>query len=125
MNRRALVPLLTVVLVAIVLATLLTGDAVWIVPGLVLLALIGLMSLGEVGLKKRAHDRAGDPMSDHTDPVPSTHLATDTETPLGDTTEAHDEITPHDLPKDHPGRAAAEREARHSREGIVQGNVER
>jgi hypothetical protein len=32
----------------------------------------------------------------------------DDETPLGDTPEAHDEISPHDLPKDHPGRNAAE-----------------
>jgi hypothetical protein len=32
----------------------------------------------------------------------------DDETPVGDTPEAHDEISPHDLPKDHPGRNAAE-----------------
>jgi hypothetical protein len=31
--------------------------------------------------------------------------------PLGDTPEAHDEITPHDLPAGHPGRHAAERQA--------------
>ena len=36
-------------------------------------------------------------------------LTPDDETPLGDTPEAHDEITPHDLPPDPPGRAAAER----------------
>jgi hypothetical protein len=35
----------------------------------------------------------------------------DDETPLGDTPEAHDEISPHDLPKDHPGRRAAEEQA--------------
>ena len=35
----------------------------------------------------------------------------DDETPLGDTPEAHDEITPHDLPLDHPGREEAERRA--------------
>ena len=28
----------------------------------------------------------------------------DDETDLGDTPEAHDEVSPHDLPKDHPGR---------------------
>jgi hypothetical protein len=32
----------------------------------------------------------------------------DEETDLGDTPEAHDELSPHDLPKDHPGRRAAE-----------------
>ena len=30
------------------------------------------------------------------------------ERPLGDTPEAHDEINPHDLPLDHPGREKAE-----------------
>ena len=32
----------------------------------------------------------------------------DDQTPLGATPEAHDEISPHDLPMGHPGRAAAE-----------------
>jgi hypothetical protein len=36
-------------------------------------------------------------------------LTPDDETDLGDTPEAHDEISPHDLPPDHPGRAEAER----------------
>jgi hypothetical protein len=33
------------------------------------------------------------------------------DTALGDTAEAHDEINPHDLPPDHPGREAAAEEA--------------
>lgn len=36
-------------------------------------------------------------------------LTPDDETPLGDSPELHDEISPHDLPPDHPGRAEAER----------------
>ena len=36
-------------------------------------------------------------------------MTPDDETDLGDTPEAHDEISPHDLPPDHPGRAEAER----------------
>ena len=35
----------------------------------------------------------------------------DDETPAGATPEAHDEINPHDLPVDHPGREKAERQA--------------
>ncbi|MCW3041058.1 MAG: hypothetical protein JWM31_2963, partial [Solirubrobacterales bacterium] len=35
----------------------------------------------------------------------------DAETDLGDTPEVHDEITVHDLPRDHPGRATLVREA--------------
>lgn len=42
--------------------------------------------------------------------------------PLGDTGEAHDEITPHDLPKGHPGRGEAERQARDSESGTTRGN---
>jgi hypothetical protein len=44
------------------------------------------------------------------------------ETQLGDTAEAHDEISPHDLPFDHPGRKAAERDAaKHN--GLTRGDV--
>jgi hypothetical protein len=50
-------------------------------------------------------------MSDETEPVPSSHLIPDDTTPAGDTPEAHDEINPHDLPPDHPGRQAAEEQA--------------
>ncbi len=46
----------------------------------------------------------------------------DDETPLGDTTEAHDEIIPEDLPKGHPGRAAAERQAADG-DGTTRGDV--
>lgn len=49
----------------------------------------------------------------------------DDQTPAGDTPEAHDEITPHDLPKTHPGRAEAERLAEQDdgEEGTTTGNV--
>ena len=59
-------------------------------------------------------------MSD-SDPRPSEHdedadeplgpATPDDQTDLGDTPEAHDEISPHDLPPDHPGRQAAEEQA--------------
>ncbi len=45
----------------------------------------------------------------------------DDETPLGDTPEAHDEISPHDLPPDHPGRREAERISG-DEEGTTRGN---
>jgi hypothetical protein len=44
--------------------------------------------------------------SDNTDTVP--RLSAEDGRPLGDTPQAHDEINPHDLPPDHPGRHAAE-----------------
>ena len=49
-------------------------------------------------------------------------MTPDDETPLGDTPEAHDEISPHDLPPGHPGRAEAEREAGGGG-GTTRGNV--
>jgi hypothetical protein len=48
-------------------------------------------------------------------------MTPDDETAAGDTPEAHDEISPHDLPPDHPGRAEAERLA--GDEGTTRGNV--
>jgi hypothetical protein len=115
MNRRVLIPLLAIVLIALAVATLAAGDAIWIVPALVLLGIIGVMALAEFGLKKRLERRhdgdLGAAQADSSDPIPSTHLAKDEQTPLGDTSEAHDEISPHDLPKDHPGRREAERQA--------------
>jgi hypothetical protein len=50
-------------------------------------------------------------------------LTPDDERPAGDTPEAHDEISPHDLPKDHPGRRAAERMAG-GPAGTTEGNVD-
>lgn len=44
-------------------------------------------------------------------------------TPAGDTPEAHDEISPHDLPQNHPGRAEAEKLAEDG-DGTTTGNVE-
>jgi hypothetical protein len=46
----------------------------------------------------------------------------DDETPLGDTPEAHDELSPHDLPLDHPGREQAE-ELAGGEAGTTKGNV--
>ena len=52
-----------------------------------------------VGTSARAEE-------DARDSVP--RLSTEEARPLGDTPEAHDEINPHDLPPDHPGRRTAE-----------------
>jgi hypothetical protein len=46
----------------------------------------------------------------------------DDRAPLGDTPEAHDEIIPQDLPKGHPGRPEAERQAAEG-DGTVRGNT--
>jgi hypothetical protein len=46
----------------------------------------------------------------------------DDETPAGDTPEAHDELSPHDLPKDHAGRNEAE-ELAGGEDGTTSGNL--
>ena len=48
-------------------------------------------------------------------------MTPDDATDAGDTPEVHEEIIPEDLPKDHPGRQEAERQA--GRSGTVQGNT--
>jgi hypothetical protein len=73
--------------------------------------------------RNRTHASGGrlhDPTAEEEDdPLPAVGM--DDATPLGDTPEAHDEISPHDLPKDHPGRRAAERQARRS-DGVTHGD---
>jgi hypothetical protein len=49
-------------------------------------------------------------------------LTPDDETPLGDSPEVHGDIVPEDLPKDHPGRKEAERQAA-AGDGTTRGNT--
>jgi hypothetical protein len=51
------------------------------------------------------------PRHDDTADEPLGPLTPDDETPAGDTPEAHDELSPVDLPPDHPGRREAERQS--------------
>jgi hypothetical protein len=71
---------------------------------------------------QRAPDGPDEGPSPHTDEAnePLGPMTPDSQTPLGDTPEAHDEISPHDLPPDHPGRAEAERLA--GEDGTTRGN---
>ena len=52
-------------------------------------------------------------------------LPAEDDRPLGDTPQAHDELNPHDLPPDHPGRHAAEEMAKGDGEtaGMSQGGA--
>jgi hypothetical protein len=62
------------------------------------------------------------PPHDDTADEPLGPVTPDDDTPAGDTPEAHDEISPHDLPKDHPGRQKAE-ELAGGEEGTTRGNT--
>jgi len=112
--------LLTVVIALFAVAALTTGDAIWVVPVLILFAIVGLMAAGQFALKKRVEATGGDTA------LPATPVEADDDTSLGDTAQAHDEVSPHDLPKDHPGRIEAERQAGGDRfersEGVTRGD---
>jgi hypothetical protein len=66
-------------------------------------------------------ERQAPPHDDDAD-EPLGPMTPDDETPLGDTPEAHDKLSPVDLPPDHPGRQEAEREAGGT-EGTTKGNT--
>ena len=94
---------------------IITGEPVFIIP----VAILGVLVLGYMGVQwllsrrvMRQHQGDwGAAMADNEDPIPGAHLIPDDTRPAGDTPEAHDEINPHDLPPEHPGRGEAEREA--------------
>jgi hypothetical protein len=87
--------------VLIVVAFLTVGSDVGI-PALILL---GVVVLAAVGFRLIT-SRAGGPEDSAQGGLPKQPM--EGERPLGDTTEAHDEISPHDIPKDSPARQAAE-----------------
>jgi hypothetical protein len=122
MNGRVLALALAAIVVVIVLTSLLTGD-----PAIVAaFGLAGLIILGGLGLNTFLASRQSGARNatDRHDAVPSAHAdepGRSESRPLGDTAEAHDEITPHDLPVGHPGRPAAERQAE-GRFGTTEGN---
>lgn len=95
---------------------LIIGEAVYIIPGAILLAILLLYAVAERGMTvlndRRHHGDRRAAISDDEDwPVPSAHTTSDDATPAGDTPEVHSELSPRDLPPDHPGRRAAEEQA--------------
>src|SRR3954447_14463508 len=101
-------------LVVFGVTVILTGNPLYLIAAVMIAALVIGWALFNRAMTKRVaarHDSIEDAMSDETEPIPSSHLIPDNETATGDTPEAHDEINPHDLPPDHPGRRAAEVEA--------------
>jgi hypothetical protein len=96
------------------LTAIITGSALFFVPAVILAVLvIGYALLNRAATERieARHDSPQDAAADETEPIPSAHLIPDDQTPAGDTPEAHDEINPHDLPPDHPGRQEAEAQA--------------
>jgi hypothetical protein len=89
------------VIVAIVAAT---QDPEWAIPVLILL---GVVIAAVLGMRLLSGSNRAE--GDHTDRIPK--QPTNPSRPLGDTTEAHDELSPHDVPKDSPIRPSVEAES--------------
>ncbi|HEV2062620.1 MAG TPA: hypothetical protein VGR12_07185, partial [Solirubrobacteraceae bacterium] len=93
--------------VAAIIITIAAWLALGAAGGIVVLILAGIC-LGVFFVYRTAGtSRAAS--TDNTDSTP--RLRVEGDRPLGDTPDAHDEINPHDLPADHPGRHEAERMA--------------
>ena len=101
-------------LIIVIVAFISDAGLAW--PLLILFVLCLVVALVYRGIAGSSRDDA-----DHTDSVPKQPARS--ERPLGDTPEAHDEISPHDIPLDNPGRPEAERLAR-GKEGTTRGNVD-
>jgi hypothetical protein len=112
--------------VAIVVVAI--GRPVYLIPVAILAVLVGAYALLNQRISHRIVDTKHDgdvegAMADNEDSVPAAHLIGDDERPLGDTQEAHDEISPHDIPKGAPERQAAEDQAG-GEDGTTGGNAE-
>ena len=94
------------------------ADAALAIP----IALLALLLLGFLALSGRRRTRQPPAATRRaTRPARSAQPQRPDGRPLGDTAEAHDEISPHDLPKDAPGRRAAEAQAAR-RDGTTRGD---
>ncbi len=125
---RWLFPIIGVLLAIYVVTVLLSGSPEYLIPAAILALLVIGYALLVRTLSRREMARHGGDVEaalrdDEDWAIPSAHLVGDDMTQAGDTPEVHDEISPHDLPLDHPGRQAAEEQAQEEA-GATTGNAE-
>jgi hypothetical protein len=92
---------------------------------LILVVIAFIFGVNRAMQARIADKHGGEPeraLDDEREPIPSTHVITDDDRPVGDTPEAHSEINPRDIPPDNPARQEAE--ARAAEDGETRGNVE-
>jgi hypothetical protein len=112
--------LLTIFAVA---AGVLAGAEFALPVAILAVLVLGFLALNTLLARRTLQRHHGDPAAaqqDAGDGLPAAHLIPD-DRPLGDTAQAHDEISPHDLPKDSPARRAAEAQAAR-RNGTTRGH---
>jgi hypothetical protein len=102
------------------------AGAEFAIPVVILVALVlGFLMLNGLLARRSLARHGGDAGAAKADggaDLPAAHVIPD-DRPLGDTAEAHDEISPHDLPKGAPNRRRAEAQAA-ARNGTTRGNRE-
>jgi hypothetical protein len=106
------------------LAAAVLVDPAYALPIVVLaVVVLGFFALNDVVARRNLARHGGDSVAaqdDASESVPSAHLIPD-ETALGDTAEAHDELSPHDVPIYAPNRRAVELQAARTG-GTTRGN---
>jgi hypothetical protein len=103
---------LAALLAVLVLTSLLTGEAEFVLPVVLLAAVIALAVAAVVVVgrsKQRTHGSPREANADEDDNVPGTQFLPDDRAPLGASTEVHEELGEHDLPPDSAARSRAER----------------
>ena len=106
-REKARFPLLLLVGIVLAVAVVIAAFAADSEYGIPVVILLAICIAAAVGYRVLAGSTRSD--ADSSDNVPK--QAARSERPLGDTPEAHDEISPHDLPLDNPGRFEAQRES--------------
>jgi hypothetical protein len=114
--QRPYIAIVAVFFVAYAITVLATGEALFLIPAVVLVALLAVAVTGNRFLTKKQLERhdgdTGGVLADSEDPYPAVPPFGSDDRPAGDTPDAHDEINPRDLPKwDRSAREAAEHEA--------------
>jgi hypothetical protein len=108
----------TLLIVALIVVGAVTGNTAVLAALGALLLVVAIFAVvyGTGARQATARDVAEQPDAEareaaREEPMPAAFMNARSDVPLGDTAEAHDEISPHDLPPDHPGREAAEDQA--------------
>lgn len=101
-------------------------SAQYAIPIVILAALVlGFFALNDLAARRALQRHDGDALAvqdDETQTTPTAHVIPD-ETALGDTAEAHAELSPHDVPKGSPIRRAVEHQATQHPRGTTRGNA--
>lgn len=127
MGRPAIYGAAALPLLLIMVGAIAAGEAAFAVPIAILAVIVfGFFLFNDLLARRNVERHGGDVMavqSDEDDSIPTAHGVADDATALGDTSEAHAEINPHDFPKDSAAREEAENQAA-ARGGATRGDAE-